>query len=593
MSIRYAGVNLSVAPADVVAWVEANMPLDRVQMRRQAPMPKDTEGIPYPKPWEPPPVRVNVLHHPQGASRWSTFYAVVARAELTAIQAAVEASSYATAGRRPAVLRLSDGRPASRVRTVLHMLEPVPLPVSGDLSLLPLVDVRYFWQARTLSTTGFATTFGGGLFSWANFVTAVVATLGLEYPQTSFGAWAFDGTTLTAFPSEYGSPYPPRWGNIQDAPAGAILDAVAAATNTRWVVDYGTGVLTLKSSGTNTGGSRTIDAAHTYNFPDTAFCSTAAPTEADITASDNAYLIGGVEESDAGRRHLMCRKLSGGLIPDAELSRSVPFQVRVSYRSAVPLTGIKSSANVSLTTVLAAAAWLPEFTGRSGNAVFTGSFTSDLYTATTLPAGTLARIGADYYGWFRSNADVTWAGIVRPKVTGHADWIEWSCPDRGTMTTRYARAAAQAVIGADSEVEFVQPCWVKATKTADATATGVDALFRAFNDRRNFRGSADIACVAIEINADGRYYDSSEWLPGWVSTRRTTAATETPVVYFWYPKTKCVDTIAYPLDACGPGYWRVGVTFDGAGAAWVDIPTVRESFRVLDHPVDGDCPDPC
>jgi hypothetical protein len=177
--LQYAGVNLLMP--DSGGWLAdflARTDLDRLDLFGACPVAlcdqrnqavgnhRPITPFPLPNYRTAPPLELNQLHWPSGATRWSTFVGLTTSTGLDAIrnqlpsESALGVDAYrmtplpfimadsefqGTIDARSLID--SDGRAA--VYTMLTMLEPRALStVKGTetLWLLPLVDVRYFWQ---------------------------------------------------------------------------------------------------------------------------------------------------------------------------------------------------------------------------------------------------------------------------------------------------------------------------------------------------------------------------------------------------------------------------------------------------------------
>jgi hypothetical protein len=181
--LRYAGVDLLADPDDLLQGVRDQVDLESLDLFGYSPVAlcdnrSDSVGraephTPFPRPNypPPPPIALNRLYWPTGATRWAHFVGIVDRPSLLTIQAAIEIAESAGASLAARTLVVGEADyaavvgprgnglltdPANRgaVATSLYMLPPRPIVLSGesigavapDCFLLPLVDARYFWQ---------------------------------------------------------------------------------------------------------------------------------------------------------------------------------------------------------------------------------------------------------------------------------------------------------------------------------------------------------------------------------------------------------------------------------------------------------------
>lgn len=177
--IRFAGVDLlSDQRGTLKAFLESNgfdfgtlfaAPM-AAHDGRNNPVCRHEPTAPFPTPNYPelPRLMINQLYWPTGAARWSQFIGIATREALTLILQTV--AGYRV-GWKPAQLVIgdgefqgqpqadqvsTDGNGARVLSTRMFLLEPHPVSIpSGDAVdgvttfwLLPLVDVRYWWQFR-------------------------------------------------------------------------------------------------------------------------------------------------------------------------------------------------------------------------------------------------------------------------------------------------------------------------------------------------------------------------------------------------------------------------------------------------------------
>lgn len=155
MAISLGGYDLLVPTPELSAWLERHLPTSDLEIftkpistGARADSVSTTPvrvnlGLPnYTVPT--PQVMVNRLYWPTGASRWAHFFGLCDKATLEKL--------LATSG--SLTLKLTDESRTTPVviETAMYMLPPRQLPAtfapaaSDELWLLPLVDVRYWWQ---------------------------------------------------------------------------------------------------------------------------------------------------------------------------------------------------------------------------------------------------------------------------------------------------------------------------------------------------------------------------------------------------------------------------------------------------------------
>jgi hypothetical protein len=177
--ITFAGVRLLMQTPELDAWLRMNRltPFDLFGSRpddallRTAAKGRADPRVPFPRPnYSPcPDPKINVLHWPTGASRYASFVGVVGEDGLRKILKSFTAEP-SPAGTLLTVRRStlivgdseyvsdlssvsdgwhSDGVTHFAVKTQMQLLDPRPITLteSGQsLWLLPMVDIRYWWQ---------------------------------------------------------------------------------------------------------------------------------------------------------------------------------------------------------------------------------------------------------------------------------------------------------------------------------------------------------------------------------------------------------------------------------------------------------------
>ena len=213
-------------------------------------------GVPIPNYPPPPPLRLNSLYWPTGAARWSRMLCLATEeakdrivaavrggtrfTEVSAAQLVLGPSDYAEGqqfgGNVDPDAWSSDQSGRRALSTAMYLLPPRCLADTdiaaaggdaGRLWLLPLVDVRWFWQWRHVETAI------AGTDPWATWV----------------AAWAADmGVTLTPDPiaAEYEAVQCAH--DLTHLPAAVAMDAVSHSLSRRFVRDVD-GTCRLDSSG--------------------------------------------------------------------------------------------------------------------------------------------------------------------------------------------------------------------------------------------------------------------------------------------------------------------------------------------------------
>lgn len=177
-------------------------------------------GIARPNYPPPPPLKINSLYWPTGATRWAFGCYLCTGDVKDKLVAALQ-----TNADTPATLKIGDDTPRGEtIETQMYMLPP--RPVSGvpgtsteakkaQLWLIPLVDERYHWQFQNTSTLAVTST-----TTWTTLVESIGNDLGID---------------ITADPSaDYLGPDPEETSRHYYSPA-SLLDAVAHSIGMRIV----------------------------------------------------------------------------------------------------------------------------------------------------------------------------------------------------------------------------------------------------------------------------------------------------------------------------------------------------------------------
>lgn len=166
----------------------------------------------YPKA---PPPRLNTLYWPTGASRWSRgFFLATGTAKN-----AIVAQAHSAGGNTALLLKMGDD--SFNLETRMYLLPPRvvsnAVPTTEALWILPLVDVRYWWQELSVDDLEVTTS-----TTWSN----LLATLGTKLGATISVPTAVTAAYLQPDPIEFTR----RYSN-----AAAMLDAAALSVGKRVV----------------------------------------------------------------------------------------------------------------------------------------------------------------------------------------------------------------------------------------------------------------------------------------------------------------------------------------------------------------------
>jgi hypothetical protein len=175
--ITYAGIPLLWPTDEVRAWVEEHCRPGDLPPPVQPPAWPGTACEPWAlrahEGWQPP-IRLNRLWWPTGASRFAVGHFLCTSSDLPKLRhAAYHAlGSYAA---RPLVM---DDEAGGKIETDLFLLPPRPLAfIEGEeqLWLLTFVDARYLWRSASASLT-----VEGGVTTWSGMYGAIAAVLGVD-----------------------------------------------------------------------------------------------------------------------------------------------------------------------------------------------------------------------------------------------------------------------------------------------------------------------------------------------------------------------------------------------------------------------------
>lgn len=325
-------------------------------------------ALPIPNYQDPPPLRVNSLYWPTGASRWGRGLFLTDDAGMEAILAQLEEDG----GRGfSALLKIfdSDVNPESITGAWMYLLPARKVSgYDGDdsngLWILPLVDQRYWWQYKQFE----------GLFNcqpWSQYFDALQTTLDIQDPWRD------------SIHSAYGSPHWLELNRRYDS-AAMMLDAGAHCVGKRFVVD------------THWTGDRVFENFAYLYGPDNA----TTVLNANLAAGASAGIIAGGEFSENNTTVAQAEELKlvfpnttdteVGDITSADLDGDVAGTALV----------IHEAANTASTTP----AWR-------------GSLTN--------------QIASDLKKWSARLYDITYAGLVDWRPCGFDDYVEWFVANRG------------------------------------------------------------------------------------------------------------------------------------------------------------------
>ena len=204
MAISFAGEPLMLVTPQLQEFLDRFFPLEDLQLfggesvavrsnRSQARNQfSDAVNLGLPNYPPPPPLRINSLYWPTGASRWSRFLGICDKATKDKIVTATYGGVTPTSGASNTAknLILADERPQPDgvgLSTLMYLLPPRPITcVGGDaptLWLLPLVDERYYWQFRHTDDLAVTTS-----TTWANLFSTLATRLGVQISADTVSA---------------------------------------------------------------------------------------------------------------------------------------------------------------------------------------------------------------------------------------------------------------------------------------------------------------------------------------------------------------------------------------------------------------------
>lgn len=337
-------------------------------------------GLPvanYPRPPKP---QINSLYWPTGAMRWAHGLFLINKGNLDSVLEAC-------AGEQAEVFTLTSG--LSGIQASLFALAPRPVSPPGvaannRLWLLPLVDVRYFWQfyhVRQYAPT-----------TWASALSSIIGFTTNDNPDLG-----------EAVPGPYGRPSATEF--VRDFENSALLvDAAALSIGRRLV------------------GSPIVEEFYKFKRYKTQSAS-AAKAVAEANLSTGWDIVAGGDFSN-----------------EAATLGNAPGDVIVTYGNSAGdrVAGYAeydkpSGANNGGSKVFHCSA--------TGNASVpeNGKYTTGFEQALT------NQVGADYYQWLELQYDITYAGIVPWQVSGFDDYVRWDVSVHGKGRRRRYQCQTRAV----------------------------------------------------------------------------------------------------------------------------------------------------
>jgi hypothetical protein len=170
----------------------------------------------------PPPVRLNTLWWPTGATRWARGYFLATTTVRDKIVSQLADEDGVIAG----TLGLGDDIDGNPLAIDMFMLPPRPMSCTKEgetLHLIPLVDERYFWQfAPAINSGGDPITVTTST-TWQSLIDDLASALGLDEITVEL---AIEAAYLKPDPTDFTRP----WDN-----AALLLDALAVSIGRRIV----------------------------------------------------------------------------------------------------------------------------------------------------------------------------------------------------------------------------------------------------------------------------------------------------------------------------------------------------------------------
>lgn len=372
-------------------WVNARLPLEEANLYGPLHSPVDTRhdsnkhsiGIPLYNWPDPPAPKLNSLYWPTGASRWARGWFICNGTAKDAIVQQAH-SPGGTAALTLIIGETNDGRLGNHISAAVYVLPPRPLSgippgtttvgeeAKAVLWIIPVVDVRYFWQfvsSGDLELTNSST--------WPDVFTALGTALGVTIATDTADA-------------DY---LQPDWVELtrRYVPVPILLDAAAASVGQR---------ITRSTDGTVQ--SQSVSHAETN----------LAANYADTSLS----LAAGSDYSDS--------------------LGDIPEKIRVNFRRWSQYNVYCDGEVYTTTSLASATADPPTSTVTGAEKIFHSTLyaeypyntaansAGDPTNKTTLDA-LAAQISADYYGWLSKTFDIAYNGVADLYQTGFNDAIIW------------------------------------------------------------------------------------------------------------------------------------------------------------------------
>ncbi len=379
---------------------------------------------------ERPPIRVNQLYWPTGAMRWGCFLGLCDGGTLNSIVNAIneevteDPPTYTVSG---ADLVIDDETGSEPITAYMHLLTPrkitppgATLSTSEELWLLPLVDVRYFFQQTDYEPrdSGAEPEYGSDFWTdgtWNgvfDFIGAQVARLiGRPTPQSTI---QIDRTP----PSGYLTPYGTEFRRPSECPA-LLLDAAAANVGCRVILDLpGRDVI---QPATDDEPARNVSVCIRITDPETA--------ERDFLNNMGDFING--KAVTAGDQIDGINDCIGATLPDrVRLCFRDTTQSYVSQRIDTYVTDLAdppSQWKDHSIKVIHDTFYCPPATWDGGAEAHNADSGISADQTTVERAEALAYlIAEDYYKWQRRRYDVVLPGIVSWRLTGYDDAILWT-----------------------------------------------------------------------------------------------------------------------------------------------------------------------
>lgn len=410
--IRFAGVDLVVedVAGEVSQWLDRHFALADVKLFGSRPMatmsptigPRSvcclSLGLPVVNYPPAPPLRINSLYWPTGATRWARGLYLATQEQLDAILTEVKGDT--ETGYAPKQLVIADSRfngaitengwshdTAGRVAlsTELYLLTPRPVTCARTgpkLWFLPLVDARYWWQQKAVESFNPQ--------SWEEALDAIEASLGLEAGELGYSELS----------SAWGIPDPTEMHRDYQN-AAVLLDTVARSLGRRVIqrVDGSTELIDWDESHDQL----------TENL--------AVPTRTGAGVPD--------PRSNPGFVHY--QELAGGELVDDFFQSAVPETIRIVFRE------ITSGA---LNSIDKAAEDFDQATWTPGavRTIFTAArddFSSGDGSEPSDASDLLAdQIATSEFAFAAVQYDRSFAGIKAWWHTGYCDAVEWTFSGR-------------------------------------------------------------------------------------------------------------------------------------------------------------------